>query len=287
MRDRHDLGAEPSGEPGAYVSPRLRIAFQDLFAQAQERSRVALAPDVGEPIVRRLGQRWYERLDLALADRLPVRPCRQLLHLARELLRVVPDQLEQRGARLGLRLRAVELELLRNPARQALLHDLVRQHLARLCAGPRQRRVLLQLLGDEREHRSGRRGREVGLDRLHVGDLPAVREPFVRVPAAVDALDDDEPGVAEEAADVAERGRVFSRHLLRRDQLHSLGLEVAPEPSERRLDLRAVAPGEQVDGLQVGRLGHASTLLNAPSGQSAAARPIRPRPARPRRFGRG
>ena len=69
----------------------------------------------------------------------------------------------------------------------------VGQHLARLRAGFRQRRVLLQLLGDEREHRAGRRGGEVRLDRLHVGDLPAVREPAVGVAAAVDALDDDEP----------------------------------------------------------------------------------------------
>ena len=69
----------------------------------------------------------------------------------------------------------------------------VREHLARLRARLRQRRVLLQLLGDEREHRARRRGGEIRLDRLHVGDLPAVREPALGVPAAVDALDDDEP----------------------------------------------------------------------------------------------
>ena len=73
------------------------------------------------------------------------------------------------------------------------LRDLEGEHLAGLRARLRQRRVLLQLLGDERQHRAGRRRGEVRLDRLHVGDLPAVREPALGVPAAVDALDDDEP----------------------------------------------------------------------------------------------
>ena len=225
---------------------------------ASVRPRVALRPGVGERERRRLGDGRDEQLDLVLADRLVPGPERELVDLVRELVEVLPDEVDQSGARVGLGARARLAEAVGDPLVDVALRDLVREHLPRLRARLRQRRVLLQLLGDEREHRAGRRGGEVRLDRLHVGDLPAVREPALGVAAAVDALDDDEPGVAEEAADVAERGRLLSRYLLRRDQLHGLGLEVAAEPAERRLDLRAVAPGEQVDGLQVGRLGHAS-----------------------------
>ena len=82
-----------------------------------------------------------------------------------------------------------------------------------------------------------------------------MHEPPVGVAAAVDAVDDDEPGVAEQAAGVAVRGGVGAGDLLRGDELDGLGLEMAAEARERGLDLRPVAAGEQVDRLELRRLG--------------------------------
>ena len=76
------------------------------------------------------------------------------------------------------------LETLRDPRVGLPLRDVVSEHVAGLRAGLRQRRVLLQLLGDERQHGARRRRGEVLLDRLHVGCLPAVREPALGVRAA-------------------------------------------------------------------------------------------------------
>ncbi len=121
---------------------------------------------------------------------------------------------------------------------------------------------------------------EVFLDRLHVGDLPAVREAAVGVPATVDALDHNEPRVAEQAADVAQRRSVRTGYLLRRHELDCLRLEVAPEARERSLDLGTIAAGEEVDGLQVRGGGHllhptqrpVRTLIRFPS-DSRTTRP--------------
>ena len=179
------------------------------------------------------------------------------------------------------------LEALRDPRVGLPLRDVEREHVARLRAGLRQRCVLLQLLGDERQHGARRRRGEVLLDRLHVGCLPAVREPALAVATPVHAFDEDEPRVAEEAAGVAEGGGLGARLLLGADDLRRLRLEVAAKPRERGLDLGPVAAGEQIDRLERGRLGHDASLLNAPNAPRSAGRPTRARRGRPRRCGTG
>ena len=262
--DEPEVVDECTGEARRRVTTGAALPLEDRLARGERSRRVALRPGVGERERRRLGNGGDEQLHLVLADRLVPGPERELVDLVRELVEVLPDEVDQRGARLGLGACARLAEALGDPLVDVLLRDVVREHVARFRARLGQRRVLLQLLGDEGERRA-RRGRgEVRLDRLHVCRLPAVREPALVVAAAVDSLDDDEPRVAEEAAGVAERDRLLTRELLRRDELHGLGLEVAPEPAERRLDLRTVAPREQVDGLQLRRIGHGASLLNGP-----------------------
>ena len=222
-----------------------------------------------------------------LPDRLVAGPERELVDLVRELVEVLADELDERRNRIGLRPDAGLLEALRNPRVGLPLRNVVGEHVACLRAGFRQRCVLLQLLGDERQH-GARRGRgQVLLDRLHVGGLPAVSEPALAVAPPVHAFDEHEPRVAEEAAGVAEGGDLATRLLLCADDLRRLGLEVAAKPPERRFDLGPVAAGEQIDRLERGRVGHDASLLNAPNAPRSAGRPTRARRDRPRRCGTG
>ncbi len=166
-------------------------------------------------------------------------------------MEVLADEMDESRARVRLGAGARLLEALGDPVGDVPLCHLERQDVARLGTHLRQWRILLQLLGDERQHGAGCRRGEVLLDRLHVGGLPAAHEAALGVPPPVDALDHDEPCVTEQAADVAQRRRVRARHILGRDELDGLGLEVAAQARERRLDLGSIAAREQVDGLQI------------------------------------
>ena len=79
----------------------------------------------------------------------------ELLDLARELVEVVADDLDERAARLLVRLRAEPAELLADPLWQLSLRHVVREQLARLRDRLRERRVGLQLARDECEHGVG------------------------------------------------------------------------------------------------------------------------------------
>ena len=174
--------------------------------------------------------------------RLAGRPGRELVDLGRELVEVVAHEHDQRATRLRVGLGAVQLELLGDPGLNALLRDVPDQHLAGGRDRLRERRVLLQLVRDERE-RGRRRGRlEVGGDRLGVVRLPGL-----------DAVDDDQPAVAREETegvrggdDVLARG-IGRRRATRRRRARS-GRAVAGargRPSggrSRRAGRRASAP---------------------------------------------
>ena len=158
-------------------------------------------------------------------------------------MRVLADQLDERAARLAGRLHAVAGELLGDPLRQLALAHLVDEELAGLRAGLRERRVLAELLGDEREHGVGRgRGQVLG-DRLRVRRLPAL-----------DLFDDDEPAAAaEEPHRVAGRDRVVAGRVPRGEPLDRVLAEPVAEAAEGALDLRAVAAGEQVGRFELVR----------------------------------
>ena len=247
---------ERAGHARSGVAARAALALEDRLARGERPAAVALRPGVGQGERRRLCHGGHEQLHLVLADRLVSGPERKLVDLVRELVEVLADQMDECCARIRLGASAGLLEALGDPVGDVALRHLEGQNVAGLGARLRQRRVLLQLLGNECQHGAGSRRGEVLLDRLHVGDLPAARETAVGVPPAVDALDHDEPRVAEQAADVAQRRGVRAGHLLSRDELDCLWLEVAAEARERSLDLGAIAAGEQVDGLQIRGGGH-------------------------------
>ena len=248
--------AERAGHARSGVTARAALALEDRLAGGERPSAVSLRPGVGQGERRRFCHGGHEQLHLVLADRLVPGPERKLVDLVRELLEVLADQMDECCARIRLGASAGLLETLGDPVGDVALGHREGQNVAGLGARLRQRRVLLQLLGNECQHGAGSRRSEVLLDRLHIGGLPAVRKASVGVPPAIDALDHHEPGVAEQTADVAQRRGVRAGHLLRRDELDSLGLEVAPEARERGLDLGAIAAGEQVDRLQVWGGGH-------------------------------
>jgi hypothetical protein len=78
-------------------------------------------------------------------------------------------------------------ELLGDPLRQGALRDVVDQDLPCLRARLGERRVLADLVRDEREHGARRRRRQVVRDRLRVRDLPTL-----------DTVDEHEPALSSE-----------------------------------------------------------------------------------------
>ena len=244
LLDARDVVAEDAEQPRD--RPRVRIArpLEHRLGRDQHTREVAGAPGVGEREVRRLSACCNEALDVVDSDALGACPGGELVDLARELVQVLADELDEDTRRLGLDRRAVDLELLRDPALEAALRHLPVQHLSRRGHRLRDRSVLLQFGGDERERRRRRRRLQVGRDGLRVRCLPDVGP-----------LDDDQAArVGEEAERVAGRDDVLSRRLRCREELDRIGLEAPAEPLERPVDLRTVGSGEQVGGLQL--VGH-------------------------------
>src|SRR5439155_27040321 len=130
-------------------------------------------------------------LDLALANRLPVRPGGKLLDLARELVEIVSNEIDEQPGDRGIDLDSERRELPPDPARQigsgATLRQVVGEQLAGLRYRLAQRRVLLDPLPDQGQDGLGRGGFQVVDDGLRLGRLPAL-----------DVLDDDEPSFAGE-----------------------------------------------------------------------------------------
>ena len=152
-------------------------------------------------------------------------PRRDLVDFGRELFRVVSDDLDEQPHGVGIGLDAAPVELRRDPFGHTALRHVEDKDVAGLRAGFRERRVLLQLRGDECEHRVRRRAREVGSDSLGVGRLPAL-----------DLFDDHEPAATAEAgrASCTPRRRP-RRRLVRGEQLDGvLADPVAETPQGAR-----------------------------------------------------
>src|SRR5206468_1940023 len=115
-----------------------------------------------------------ERVDVALTDLGARGPRRQLVDLGLELVEVVADELDEPRARLVCRTRADARELLARPLREVALRHVVDEHVARLRARLRERRVALHLRAVQGEYGVWGGAREVGGDRLRVGCLPTV-----------------------------------------------------------------------------------------------------------------
>ena len=247
-----EVAVERRREPRRRVAARLVGAVEHRLRQLEQLPGLALCPGIGERERRHVGDRRDELLDLGHADRLALRPGRDLVDLVREAVEILlADVLDQERARVRLGLDAGLPEALGDPGDPASLGDVVEQQVAALRARLRDRRVLLHLEPDEREHGVGRGRRQVGGDRLDVGSLPAAGRRAARSSfCAVDVGHDDEPRVAEQAARVAERDDVGPARLERRDDLDRLGHEARPQALHRRLDLRPVAARDQVGGLQ-------------------------------------
>ena len=79
-------------------------------------------------------------------------------------------------------------------------------------------------------------------DLLHVGGLPALG-----------LFDDHEPLAAEEAHRVARRDHVLRRRVARVEMLGRVVADAVTQAAQRAHDLRPVAAGEQIGGLQLGR----------------------------------
>src|SRR5262249_60210931 len=83
--------------------------------------------------VRRPAAGGAEPLDVLDADAFPGRPGRELVDLGRELVEILADELDEDTRCLLLDLRAVNLELLADPALEAALRHFPEKHLA--CPG--------------------------------------------------------------------------------------------------------------------------------------------------------
>ena len=204
------------------------------LGRAQRRGDVPPAPGVGDREDRRFGPPDGELLDRRARDLLAVRPRRELLDLGGEIADIVPDRLDERAARVAVDGRVEARELLADPVRKLFLRHVVGEELACLGDGLGERRVLLDPIPDERED-SGRSGsREVRLELLRIGRLPAL-----------DAVDDDEACFpAEEAQGIAGGDRVLGRCVACVKLLGGVLTDPGPQPPERDRDLRPVRPGQ-------------------------------------------
>src|ERR671910_547322 len=110
-----DVVAEGPRQPRRRVAAGPSLPLEDRLGRAEGAPQVAPGPRVGELERGCLGHRGHELLDLALADRLAAGPEGELVDLARELLEVVADELDQRGRGAGLGLDSRLLEALRHP----------------------------------------------------------------------------------------------------------------------------------------------------------------------------
>ena len=146
-------------------------------------------------------------------------------------------------------------ELLGDPALKTLLGDRELQDPSPLGARLPERRGLLDVLADEREHGVGRRISQIGAHGLDIGGLPTAFASLVRVPPPVDILDDDQARVAEKASCVAERDGALTGRVQRARHIDRLCGEMPAEPRKRRLDFGAVAACQQVHRL-VGNISH-------------------------------
>ena len=111
-----------------------------------------------------------------------------------------------------------------DPFGHTALRHVVDEDVPGLRARFRERRVLLQLRGDEREHGVRRGAREVRGDRLDVGGLPAF-----------DLFDDHEPAAtAEQAERVARRDGVVAAGVVRGEQLDGVLADPVAETPQAR-----------------------------------------------------
>src|SRR5438045_7620098 len=96
MRDEHaDQHRDGAGDGVAG-------AFEQRLARRERAGEIAASPGVGELVAGDLGATGREQFDLARADRLVARPRRDLVDLARELLRILADDLDQQPGRFGV-----------------------------------------------------------------------------------------------------------------------------------------------------------------------------------------
>ena len=160
-------------------------------------------PRVRERKRRRLGDRRDELLDLVG----PTGSSPAQWRSSRSRWRARGDPLRRRARPAGRRRPSRHSRRLAGTARRPTCDALPHfegQNVARLGARLGQRRVLLHFLGDEGEGAAGGWRSEILRDRLHVGDLPAVRKPAAAFRRPSTPSIDDEPRIAEQAAAVAQ-----------------------------------------------------------------------------------
>ena len=177
----------------------------------------------------------------ALRHLAAVRPGRELVDLARELVEIVADELGEQPARLGSAVVAVQLELLGDPAGD-------RPCLRRPRAGPRRAAATAFASGasffsspaTSASVVPGAGDFEIVGDRLRVGRLPASRR--LRRPRAACPRRTGPSRCTRRPR----RHRSSSAAVV---QLDRVGVEAAAQPRDRAVDLRPVAAGDQVGGL--------------------------------------
>ena len=186
-----------------------------------------------------------ELLDLGHADRLALRPGRDLVDLVREPVEIVlADVLDQERARVRLGLHAGLPEALRDPGDPASLGDVVDRAGRRPSRTPsRSRASFFTSSPTSGEHGVRRRRREVRRRPPRRRPPSSLRSAgrfgsFLRPSTSVTTTS---RRVAEQAARVAERDDVGAGRLERRDDLDRLGHEPRPQALHRRLDLGPVA----------------------------------------------
>ena len=254
------------------------LLLEVVLHHRESDAHVARAPRVGERPRRLLARRRREPAHLVDAERLAARPGHELVDLEVEQQLLVADDLPQRVAGVPPDLDPALAEALRDP-RVEVLADGVDEDVPDLGDRLAERRVRLQLLPHQAEHRPGRGRAQVLDDGVDVRRLPAPAQPVPVAAAPVDLGDEHEARVTEQRPGVARRDDVGARDAAARsdEALDRAGIEAAAESLEGDLHLRPIVPADDVGGLQL-RCGHAATLddrfrIHHRSDRSVIARP--------------
>ena len=138
VADATDVRDEHAYKHRHRARDRIARAFEQRLAGRERGGEVTASPGIGELVAGNLGATCGQQLDLARADRVVTRPRRDLVDLACELLRILPDELDQKPGRLGVDAHAAAGELLPHPLRQPPLLHVVHKDLPCLRARLRQ-----------------------------------------------------------------------------------------------------------------------------------------------------
>ena len=281
------MTAQRTGQTSSRISPGPRLALEDRLARSEGAGCVAPCPGVGQHVGRLVGA---VATSISISRSPTGSPAAQVATLSTSDasdLRVVSDKLDEQRASFGLGTDPSQPELLRDPALDAPSWRPRTRGSAPPSRRPSRAPSSSCILAHERKHVSG-----AGLRRyaLTASTSAAFQPPFRR-PSESRA-----PSTSSTTTSASWNRRglprcrahcLVTRRCRARSTRRSTPPRSAAQARERRLDLRAVAAREQIDGL-VGSVGHAALAqrFSRRADSRVDGRRTRRRRGRPNPFGR-